>query len=205
MVIIVNSLFISVKYNYMSKILMEQCIAISIFDLKRNGILRCDNHGIMALGGTNNKVEYQVKLSGDRCFELSYTIIDPNIEGGKYVKQKLPLLTTTCNYGGHRYWFECSAYTDNIYCGRRVGKLYKSPRGLYFACRHCYDLSYNSRILGDSDVLFKLEQYRAGIKTWHYDGKPTRKHKTYINKCDSVYKDEDAELRRRLDEAIKDI
>ncbi len=206
MVVVINSLFISVICNYMSKILVEQCIAISIYDLKRYGVLRCDNNGIIALGGGGDKVEYQVKLSGERCFELSYTIIYPNVEDGKYVKQILPLLTTICNYGGHRYWFECSAYTDNIYCGRRVGKIYKIPEGQYFACRHCYNLSYNSRIIGDSDVLFKLEQYRSGIKTGYYDGKPTRKHKTYINKCNSTFgneKNEEDELRRRLDEAIK--
>jgi hypothetical protein len=30
------------------------------------------------------------------------------------------------------------------YCGRRVGKLYLPPGGLYYGCRHCYRLTYTS-------------------------------------------------------------
>lgn len=49
------------------------------------------------------------------------------------------LQTTTCNYGGLRYWFTCPA----VGCGRRVAMLYLG--GKYFACRHCYQLVYQSQ------------------------------------------------------------
>lgn len=55
------------------------------------------------------------------------------------------LQTTTCNYGGVRYWFTCSA----VGCGRRVAVLYLG--GKFFACRHCYQLVYRSQRETKSD------------------------------------------------------
>lgn len=49
------------------------------------------------------------------------------------------LQTTPCNYGGVRYWFSCPASN----CGRRVAVLYLG--GKIFACRHCYQLAYQSQ------------------------------------------------------------
>jgi len=43
--------------------------------------------------------------------------------------------STRCNYGGERSWFLCPAKG----CSRRVAVLYS---GSVFACRHCWDLSY---------------------------------------------------------------
>jgi hypothetical protein len=45
---------------------------------------------------------------------------------------------TRCNYGGARAWFRCPASG----CGRRVAILYG---GEIFACRHCYQLAYDSQ------------------------------------------------------------
>ncbi len=49
------------------------------------------------------------------------------------------LQTTSCNYGGVRYWFTCPA----LGCGRRVAVLHLG--GKIFACRHCYRLAYKSQ------------------------------------------------------------
>lgn len=46
---------------------------------------------------------------------------------------------TRCNYGGRRAWFLCPANG----CGRRVAVLYLG--GSIFACRHCYQLAYDSQ------------------------------------------------------------
>ena len=54
---------------------------------------------------------------------------------------RINLVTTPLYWGSVRYWFECPL--DG--CGRRVGCLYLPPGGRYFACRHCYDLSYRSQ------------------------------------------------------------
>lgn len=45
---------------------------------------------------------------------------------------------TPCNLGGERPWFLCPARG----CGKRVAILYG---GAIFACRHCYDLAYESQ------------------------------------------------------------
>lgn len=45
---------------------------------------------------------------------------------------------TSCHFGGQRPWFLCPARG----CGRRVAILYS---GGIFACRHCYELTYQSQ------------------------------------------------------------
>ena len=60
------------------------------------------------------------------------------------------LTTSPLPWGGHRFWFICPAAG----CGRRVSVLYLPPLGVYFACRHCYRLSYRSRQEGYQDRAF---------------------------------------------------
>jgi hypothetical protein len=54
------------------------------------------------------------------------------------------LVTTAPHFGGVRWWFECPLVINGQACRRRVGKLYLPPSGVYFGCRHCYDLTYTS-------------------------------------------------------------
>ena len=44
--------------------------------------------------------------------------------------QQIPLIWTSCNFGGFRPWLKCG-------CGQRVAKLYKSIGGYH--CRGCFD------------------------------------------------------------------
>lgn len=57
--------------------------------------------------------------------------------GDEAVRQRVPILTTGCNYGGARQWFGCPQ------CGRRVAILYL--RGRRFACRTCQRVAYASQ------------------------------------------------------------
>lgn len=60
--------------------------------------------------------------------------------------QKIHLVRTPCHFGGQRAWLLCPE------CGWRVGKVYL-PQTYFigdlhawrFACRHCYDLTYEQR------------------------------------------------------------
>jgi hypothetical protein len=61
----------------------------------------------------------------------------------KTVTQQVPITWTDCHFGGRRPWFVCSVYSDGQHCGRRVAVLYGA--GNYFACRHCYELAYESQ------------------------------------------------------------
>ena len=74
---------------------------------------------------------------------------------------------------------------NGVYCGRRAGKLYKAPSKNYFGCRHCYDLSYESRnesrlgMCGQLGYLLKAEKQYEELykktKRWTWRGRPTRK------------------------------
>lgn len=48
-------------------------------------------------------------------------------------RQRVPIVTTACNYGGSRQWFRCV-------CGRRVGVLFDGIGA--FVCRQCLELGY---------------------------------------------------------------
>ncbi len=52
---------------------------------------------------------------------------------------KIRLTTTNPNYGGKRWWFVCPI----VGCSKRVGVLYMGSK--YFACRHCYNIAYESQ------------------------------------------------------------
>lgn len=121
-----------------------------------------------------------------RYLQITYTQTDGD-DVKKDFDYKIQLTTTPCRYGGFRCWFICPFSANGRYCGRRVGVLYKA--GDYFACRHCYDLSYDSRNLGG---LFKrsgatisipeLERLEGEVKRKYYNGKPTRKYLRFLTK-----------------------
>jgi len=132
----------------MAKTTVEECRAISIFNLKKWGCLKntWQNGGIVWKSGLDekeNSVNYTLNLT-ERYFELNYRIKDAWSDEWEQVSHKYPLITTPCHYSGQRYWFECSLYKNGYYCGRRVAKLYLGGGCKYFACRHCLELSYDS-------------------------------------------------------------
>ncbi len=53
---------------------------------------------------------------------------------------RIPIETTSCNYGGTRHWFLCPIPN----CNRRSKKLYLHPKGI-FICRKCLNLAYSSQ------------------------------------------------------------
>lgn len=74
-------------------------------------------------------LDYRYRLAGDEEWEQ--------------VDQRIPLEWTQCHLGGERPWFVCPVYRNGVYCGQRVAKLYGA--GKWFACRHCYNLAYQSQ------------------------------------------------------------
>ncbi len=101
----------------------------------------------------------------------------------------ISLTTTACFLGGKRYWFVCPWYVNSTYCGRRVGMVYLGTK--HFACRHCHNLTYNSRNLGGisktmgQTISFpELEKLENEVKRKHYAGKITRRYMRYLNKYD---------------------
>jgi len=136
-----------------------------------------------------NSISVQISVSdpNDRYIRFIYTQTDRGTNEKKDFDYKVPITTTPCNYGGVRYWFRCPWYKNGVYCGRRVGVLYKD--GDYFACRHCYNLTYASRNLssfakpyGSIVSIPDLEEMEASIKRTHYRGMMTKRYKRYIQK-----------------------
>jgi hypothetical protein len=67
---------------------------------------------------------------------------------------------TGCNFGGRRAWFRCPASG----CDRRVALLYIGSSGI-FACRHCYQLAYDSqRETADDRVARRADKIRNRLK-----------------------------------------
>lgn len=121
-------------------------------------------------------------MNEDKYLRIHYTQTDRDTDEKKDFDYKIPLTTTPCRYGGARYWFTCPWHKNGVYCGRRVSKLYKD--GDYFACRHCYNLTYESRnrsgiyksFVSEPDV----EEAWKLVKRTHYRGKTTRKYARYM-------------------------
>jgi hypothetical protein len=178
------------RYYWDKKDTVEDCKSVSVSFLLKHGYFRGWRSGLMTwkdcYGEDRGSIGVTVStLRGDNYARLQYTITDRSSGEKTEYDYRIALTTTPCNFGGVRYWFVCPLYTNGIYCGRRVAKLYKAPGAVYFGCRHCYDLSYESRNesrLGRPGGLgypltleCQIERLYGQIKRWTYRGKPTRK------------------------------
>lgn len=139
-------------------------------------------------GEMTGRISIQSSLDeSEQNIRFIYTQTDRSTGEKKDFDYKIPLATTPCNFGGKRYWFVCPWYANGIFCGRRVGALFMG--GKYLACRHCYNLTYNSRnLFGASKIAGQvisepeLEGLWKEAKTQYYAGKMTRKYRRYLRK-----------------------
>ncbi len=170
------------RYYFDAKTTVEQATQLSIFKLKEFGLLT---------GYAATTLRWKWSLSGRKssigiCVDteelyakFNYTVTDRDTGKKTDYDYKISHTTTPCNFGGVRYWFGCQS------CGRRVVVLYLASGNVYFRCRHCYDLSYESRNesrlgrfgnIGYTIVAErKIEELYSQIKRWTWRGKPTRK------------------------------
>jgi hypothetical protein len=133
-----------------------------------------------------SKVGIEVVTMNDEDYlRIQYTQTSRRTGEKKDFDYKVNLLTTRCYFGGVRYWFKCPLSKSGVPCGRRVGVLYKD--GDYFGCRHCHNLTYESRNLSRIFRLFgrpinddDLASIRYSIKRTHYKGKPTKRYQRYL-------------------------
>jgi hypothetical protein len=173
----------------MSKNTADDTKQISTIFLKKHGYFCGFKSGTITWtrsgmwGKHKSSVGIEVSTTGDdKYLRIYYTQTDRYTNEKKDFDYKIPLTTTPCRYGGVRYWFICPCCKDGVYCGRRVGHLYKE--GDYFACRHCHNLTYESRnqsgiyrgFVSEPDV----EDAWKAVKRTHYRGKPTRKYRCYM-------------------------
>jgi len=179
------------RWSYSSKTEADSLKSVSVYWLKRYGYLHPNGWkggGIKwtyGLTGRENGISIFVSTRYDDTY-VRFQYVQTESDGEKReFDYKVGLTTTPCNYGEFRYWFICPLTIAGVFCNRRVGVLYKG--GDYFGCRHCYDLTYESRnenrryknypLLSILDSYYKIEELNRGVKRRYYAGKPTKKQK----------------------------
>jgi hypothetical protein len=135
----------------MAKTQVEECYRLSIYALRWHLYPGCKSTMTWRRGEERvGSADYEV--FGDRlptAIRLCYS--KTPARGVKEEHEYVVALTTTpLPWGGVRYWFLCPLWG----CERRVACLYLPPGRSVFACRQCYDLSYESR--QKRDTLGKL-------------------------------------------------
>ncbi len=159
---------------------------IKIWWLKKHGYLNEWKSGGIewSCGWSNAKNSIGITASTMENYEhirLRYTKKYLNGEKRDF-DYRIQVTTTSCYFGGKRYWFVCPLSHNDIPCGKRIGVLYRI--GDYFGCRHCHNLTYSSRNskYGAITSLQKLENLEKEIKRKFYKGNLTRKYKQLLKK-----------------------
>lgn len=181
------------RYYYNQKQEADSLKKIQTWELRKIGFFKSGwRSGTMSWtnGWTGNKSNITINANVSEYgnyIQLVYTQTDRESGEKENYDYKIPLTTTPCYFGGKRFWFTCVASRSGIYCGRRVAVLYKG--GDYFACRHCYDLTYNSRnlsgiskVAGQVISIPELERLEREAKRKYYKGKMTRKYLRFLEK-----------------------
>ena len=130
----------------------DDCRSLSIFNLKRENLLMPGRvrsgswvWSNQYTGEERASIGYELSLKeGASYLRLYYTHTSVWANNKTDLDYKVSIVTTSCHFGGLRYWFICPLTVNGRYCGRRVGKLYLAPGSRYFACRYCQDLTYRS-------------------------------------------------------------
>jgi hypothetical protein len=180
------------RYYWDKKDTVEDCRSVSISFLRKHDYLNensCRSGGISwknCYGEETSSIGIVVStFEGERYVRFYYTATKRSSGEKTDYDYKVSLTTTPCHFGGVRYWFICPLSKNGVYCGRRAGKVYCPPGANYYGCRHCYNLSYESRnetrsgMFGAFGGVLKterqIEDLRSLIKRWTYKGRPTRK------------------------------
>ena len=125
-------------YRWNSKDTTGDYRSIDVRRWKRDGLLEPrQSFGWNWLRNDEVFASIQVQTESDRVI-LDYRHRNRGEEEWKTEKYPVYLEWTGCHLGGQRPWFICTVHG----CGRRVALLYG---GGIFACRHCYQLVYESQ------------------------------------------------------------
>jgi len=177
------------RYYWDKKKTVENCLTIDIPYLTKYGYFCGHKDGRVAWSRNGEKIAsigVTVSVTDDEGYiKFNHTTTHRSTGDKSENDYNAALTSTPCHFGGERYWFICPLTINGNYCGRRVGTLYKAPGANYYGCRHCYNLSYESRnesrfgrFAAFGYILKAERQYEElynKIKRWTYDDKPTRK------------------------------
>lgn len=133
-------------YRFDAKATVEDCLALDVNKLARDGLLVPSRAG--RLDWTRTRTH-----DGQRVASVGYSTEAVGSDSLKLRLQyrwndaedvDLPILVraTRPHFGGRRWWLLCPLAVGGIPCRQWVAKLYL--RGRYFGCRNCHDLTYRS-------------------------------------------------------------
>lgn len=91
-------------------------------------------------------MEYNEYYNGQKI--MVFVEANLNRQYCKLNDKRIVLTTTSCNYGGIRYWFACPV------CGKRCRVIYWQGQHNFWACRKCLNLVYRSQQATKSDFIF---------------------------------------------------
>src|SRR6266478_171942 len=141
------------------KATVEECWALDASRLSWQGVFARGGFSGRSLTWTNNlgeqthAVPYWVEAAAGSTPVLHLLLSKVEPDGSESeIDESIPLESTRPHFGGARCWFLCPLAVNGVACGRRVRKLYLPPRGRYFGCRTCYDLTYESAQTHDRRV-----------------------------------------------------
>ena len=120
---------------------------LSIKLLRKHGFLDGDKVASVEWRNDAGEIVFSVDVGTFLSADVDKTpvaVVRSEVLSAQGLKQKIRLTKTACTYGGFRWWFECPVVKDGVYCGNRASKLYLPTGQLYFGCRSCYDLTYES-------------------------------------------------------------
>ena len=215
--------------NYAVTPTVEECKSLDVNWLHREGCLDVGASGSIKWsrdGETTASMSYKTISPNEslddagapnRALVLVYYFEATGTDDRDEHKYPIPIETTPCNFGGERPWFRCPGVVNGEECNRRVGKLYRPPRGDLYLCRHCHRLGYrSSRESGDPEKKalrrFQRIQQKLGVRPTTpesgsydevYPDRPKGMHRsTYVdlmNDLDDAREEWRAEFRAKLD------
>ena len=179
------------RYYWDKKATVEDCRSLRVKFLKENGYFEqfYISGGISWFIGETKTSSIWVAVDKDNEYvRVQYSFTHETDEAKKHRDYKIKLTKTSCYFGGFRYWLLCP------FCNKKMGKLYLLGRN-DFACRHCLDLSYESRnkggiwkMMGETKGLYELEEMKEKIKTKFYKGKPTKRYLNYLKHEEKLFR-----------------
>jgi hypothetical protein len=119
--------------------IVENCLRLDINFMQRERLLDCF-YGTLSWthiipDGKVRTIGYSVDYDKTK---LTLSYITSSVDEKYRIEESFWLTTTKTNFNGQRFWILCPQ------CMRQCGKLYRPPRELYFRCRLCYNLTYDS-------------------------------------------------------------
>jgi hypothetical protein len=143
---------------------VENGLKLDSYRLQRQGLLKI--HGC---GFSLGSLEWTYTSSGEHVASIGYSVnydtktftldYTKTIDGEKHpVNDTVRLTVQRTNFGGSRFLFICPR------CYIRAAKLYLPNGALYFRCRRCYNLTYQSSNSSRAfDSLFRHLASEAGV------------------------------------------